>query len=214
LQSLSGVPKPPAVPKRPGVPNQGGGSLPETPITFESHEKLAEEVSQKFTAALDSSIEELSRCKKEKENSESVAKPLIEKINTLETDLHKHMSDAAKHAETLAETLKKSESTEALNNAMEEYKAITANSTQITEIEKDITEAKARLELVEKEIKSADENIHAKEDLITRNKEVLDYVETLRPRPVSTAQKGGSYAHPLLELSALISSAIRTLSQE
>ena len=199
---------------------KGGGDTPDDlditthdPTSTETYQELAEKVTGKLRTSLDTCTDDLSKCEQEKEKNRKAIEELTANITTLQADLRTQMSHAARSSQDLTAKLAEldsakendAESTQALNEATEQYKALIAESqTKLAETDTQLKETRAKIDGLTAEIEAADKKAQENEGLIQQLNETI---ARLQPQ-----QKGGAVeTHPLLALAAAISAATATL---
>jgi hypothetical protein len=195
---------------------RGGADIPDIttrdPTTTQSYKELAEDVTGKLRTSLDTCTEDLSRCEQEKEKNRAAIESLTANIASLQADLRTQMANAAKSSQDLTAKLgdldsakaSDAESTKALADATEQYKALIAESqAKLAETDTQLKETRAKIEGLTAEIETADKKTQENEGLIADLKATI-----ARLQPKAQAQAGGTLqTHPLLELAAAISAA-------
>ena len=179
----------------------------------ETYQELAEKVTGKLRTSLDTCTEDLSRCEQEKEKNRKAIEELTANVAALQADLRTQISSAAKGSQDLTAKLGEldsakssdAESTKALSDATEQYKALIAESqTKLANTDTQLKETHAKIEGLVAEVEAADKKTQENEALIGELKGVI---ARLQPQ-----QKGGAVeTHPLLALAAAISAAATTL---
>jgi hypothetical protein len=198
------------------IRQRGGADIPDIttrdPTTTQSYKELAEDVTGKLRTSLDTCTEDLSRCEQEKEKNRAAIESLTANIASLQADLRTQMANAAKSSQDLTAKLgdldsakaSDAESTKALADATEQYKALIAESqAKLAETDTQLKETRAKIEGLTAEIEAADKKTQENEGLIADLKATI-----ARLQPKAQAQAGGTLqTHPLLELAAAISAA-------